>query len=310
MNDINAASNCFHFILYADDSTLQSIVETFCQKNTCLNINAELDKIFKWLKANKLTLNVDKSKYMVFSTEKKKTINTTQMLDIKINNIAIEEIKTFNFLGLTLDKHLTWMPHVTEIWSKINRTTGILNKLKNIFPMNILRILYNSLILPYLNYALLIWGHNQGKLIKQQKKIVRIISKNKYNAHTEPIFKKLKLLKLPDLYRHQALVFYYKYKHETLPQYMSKLNFITNSNIHTYETRQREMLRPSYTHIKKTENRLEICIPNLINETDKLITDKIDSHSLDGFRKYVKHWYIDKYEMKCRIQDCYICSNN
>ena len=305
MNDIFKASSMFNFILYADDSTLQSTLEAFCH-HTHLDINTELEKISNWLLANKLSLNVSKSKYMVFATEKKKV----KAMHIKINNVELEEVKTFNFLGLTIDSCLTWLPHINQVRSKVGRIIGILNKLKNFFPVNILSTLYSALILPHLNYAVMVWGHKQHRLVKQQKKAVRVISKSKYNAHTEPIFKDLNMLKLSDIYILKSLIFYYNYKHQTLPQYMCDLYITSSYDVHSYQTRQRNQLRPSHTRMKRNENRLETFLPKLINKTANEIKEKINTHSLQGFKQYIKRWLINKYETVCLITNCYVCNSH
>ena len=79
--------------------------------------------------------------------------------------------------------------HVNKIANKINRYIGLMNKLKNILPVATLKTLYDSLILPHLNYGNLAWGLSAGRLIQLQKRAVRVMSGNKYNAPTEPIFK-------------------------------------------------------------------------------------------------------------------------
>ena len=60
------------------------------------------------------------------------------------------------FLGITINIHLNWESHINKIANKI--TIGILNKLKHVLPLNILFIMYNSLILPQINYGVLVWG--------------------------------------------------------------------------------------------------------------------------------------------------------
>ena len=56
----------------------------------------------------------------------------------------------FNFIGLTIDQHLDWSPHIQKISNKMSRTLGIMNHLKRILPTNSLRLIHNSLLLPYL----------------------------------------------------------------------------------------------------------------------------------------------------------------
>ena len=83
-------------------------------------------------------------------------------------------------------------------------------QIKTIFPKNILRILYNSLILPHLRYCELSWGFKSDKIFKLQKRAVRIITCSKYNAHTEPLFKMLNLIKIEDIMKTKALESYYR----------------------------------------------------------------------------------------------------
>ena len=96
INDFPQVSNIFNFIMYANDTTLSS-------KSVESLINYELGKVIEWLNINKLSLDKDKSKYMIFYVPRKET----QTLTLKIDNINIEQVDEFNFLGLTLDANLT-----------------------------------------------------------------------------------------------------------------------------------------------------------------------------------------------------------
>ena len=84
-------------------------------------------------------------------------------------------------------------------------------RLKNCIPMETQLTLYNTLVLPFFNYGILAWGNKSSGLIKIQKKCVRLIVSSKYNAHTDPIFKRLELLKISDLLTQQELKFMYKF---------------------------------------------------------------------------------------------------
>ena len=69
-------------------------------------------------------------------------------------------VTEFIFLGLTLDCNLNFKSHLKTIGTKISRVIGLLHKLMYIFPTYLLRMIYNSLILPHINYCLLAWGSN------------------------------------------------------------------------------------------------------------------------------------------------------
>ncbi len=97
--------------------------------------------------------------------------------------------------------------------------------------------IYNALILSHLNFGILASGHQCERIVKLQKKIVRITSVSKYNAHKEPIFKSLKLLKIRDILKLHELKFNYKYNNYKLPWYFYILPFFQNAERHNHFTR-------------------------------------------------------------------------
>ena len=104
INDIVIASHKFNFILYADDTTLNSTLDCFENgKDEIQNsITTELQKVFKWLDVSKLCLNTAKSKYMLFHMLQKILLE----LSFSFNGIPIKNVKEFNFLGLIIDSNL------------------------------------------------------------------------------------------------------------------------------------------------------------------------------------------------------------
>ena len=128
INDIVMASQKFNFILYADDTTLNSTLDCFGngEDEIQIFITTELQKIFKWLYVNKLCLNTAKSKYMLFHMPQK----ILPELSFSFNGIPIKNVKEFNFLGLIIDSNfLNWKAHLNAIGAKIARITGLLRKL-------------------------------------------------------------------------------------------------------------------------------------------------------------------------------------
>ena len=137
------------------------------------------------LDLNKLCLNITKSKFMLFHMPQR----ITPQLHLNIKGSPIENVNEFNFLGLTLDCNLNFKPHTKIIAAKISRVIGVLHKLKYILPAYLLRMIYNSLILPHLNYSLLAWGIQCPNIELLQKKAVRVVNFKSPVAHTEPILK-------------------------------------------------------------------------------------------------------------------------
>ena len=79
-------------------------------------------------------------------------------LCLKIENIYLEDKAETCFLGVIIDKKLTWKQHVQFISNKISKTVALLRLLRYIFPKRILKLIYMSLIYSYLNYCNVIWG--------------------------------------------------------------------------------------------------------------------------------------------------------
>ena len=162
-------------------------------------------------------------------------------------------------------------------------------KLKRFLPQNILKILYNSLILSHLQYCILSWGFKSDRILKLQKRAVRIFTCSKYNAHTEPLLKTLNLLKIEDIMKTKALKLYYRYKQNELPKYFESLLY----QLPTKTSTGRLCIR----HY----------IPELLSKTPECITEKLDTHSFSVFSNYMKNYYIRNYNENCLIENCYIC---
>ena len=173
----------------------------------------------------------------------------------------------------------------------ISRSIGALNKLKYILPPSVKIMIYNALILPRINYGLLVWGYENEKIFKLQKKAIRLISLAKYNAHTEPLFKTLNLLKINDIFTSSQLKFYYKFLKDDLPHFFKDMTFSINNEIHHHSTRissQFHLPRVKHTFAK---NCIRYSLPILLNNTPECIKEKLYTHSLNGFTYYLKKLY-------------------
>ena len=214
----------------------------------------------------------------------------------------------FNFLGLLIDQNLSFDPHIHKVSNKISRTLGTLNKLKRFLPQQILTLLYNSLVLPHFQYAILCWGFKTSRLFKLQKKAMRIITVSKYNAHTDPLFKKLNIMKVEDIYRTSLLKFYFKFKNETVPHYFT--NIFTTTAAHSYNTRGQNEPRHTLSRTSSAQKTVRNYMPVFLNTVPHCITSKLSTHSIDGFSQYAKKHYINLYKDVCFIQNCYVCGRN
>ena len=252
INNIIKASTVFNYIMYADDTTLYCNLEDFVDCDTETAINRELQKINLWLLRNKLTLNVDKTKFMIFHKRKK-----VPNLSIVLNNIAITKVDTFNYLGILLDSNLSWESHTDMLVLKISTLIGVLHRVKKYFPKSILITIYKSLITPHLNYDLLLWGNRRSRVNILQKKAIRVVNFSPYISHSEPILKNLKFLN--------------KLAHNTLPTYFNSYReFFIKKNT-AYNLRNHALPLPRVNRVFAEES--------LVYELVKLHNDTTyDSH--------------------------------
>ena len=263
-----------------------------------------MKNIFDWLAINKLSLNVQKTKFMLFHFHQRDISHIVP--DLHINNHTLERVSEFNFLGLTIDENFTWNSHIQKISNKVSRALGVMSRLKRFLPSTILRLLYNSLVLPHLQYSILAWGFKNSRLTKLQKRAVRIICGSKYNAHTEPLFKKLNLLRLEDIFKLNVLKFLYKFEQNTLPVYFHGMFSIVSSR-HTYFTRGSANLIRHKFKTSGGRNCIRHFVPDIAFKTPSSILDKIYTHSYKGFSHYVKKLMINEYVIDCNTVNCHIC---
>ena len=186
------------------------------------------------------------------------------MPSLTINDTEIERVNTFNFLGITLDENAIWKPHISISSNKISKYSGILNRLKHYLPLHIW-MLYCSLVNSHLLYGILVWGYECHRLEKIQKRIIRIITVSKYNAHTEPLFKALDHLKLKDMLNISTLKFCYRYLHNNLPAYSFSFQRTTQCPHHRYNTRFSDQIHVERTRTLYADKRVRIYFHNMVN---------------------------------------------
>ena len=224
INDLPNATN-FRTQLFADDTTFQV---SGLDLSDLFNIaNTELEKSAVWFRANKLTLNVKKTKFMVFSETNTKIGNNS----LKIGGTTIDQVgsnckeKYFKFVGHVLDDRLSWEGHVEHICKKLASANFGINSSKNFLPLNIRKILYYSLFDSHLNFGNLLWGCAKPKLLKKvetlQKKCIRNVARKSFLSHTEPLFKDLEILKFADRLSYNRAIFMHKYRNKKLPSSFS-----------------------------------------------------------------------------------------
>jgi hypothetical protein len=228
INDLPRSTDMLSLLFADDTACLTSGPEL---KNVITKANMELQKLSQWFKANKMVVNVSKTKYIVFKPKNKKIeigpgegviFNNNDIGEINDNNKMFEldriyddnpivSDRSFKLLGVYLDENLSFNHHCNHVSSKLAQSSYIINKVKNMLPRPALKTLYYSLFHSHLLYCLPLYSCTSGKNLNRikiiQKKAIRSICNVKYNEHTEPLFNQLNILPFEKLvYFSQSLL--------------------------------------------------------------------------------------------------------
>lgn len=286
INDICDVLQNVNCVLFADDTSLYASGPELEQ---LLNaVENDLKILKKWFDINQLSLNINKTNFILFGNKKIKI-----PIKLSIDDRAIEQVNQTKFLGVIIDDKLNWKAHIDNLKRKISKTIAILHKVKYSVNKKSLHTLYCSLLLPYLTYCVEVWGHTFKSIIHSvfilQKKAIRIINHCDYLIPTNSLFIKSRLLKLEDLTNLNTAVIMYKAYHNILPDCMQEL-FIQR------ETKYNLRGTAIFNKIKVRTNTKGKCTTvkgvNLWNTLDNELKT---ANSIHIFKKLYKTRVIDKY---------------
>ena len=205
--------------------------------------------------------------------------------DIRFGCNTLSNTASTKFLGIQIDENLNFNQHIDCIASKISKLTGVLFRLNKFFPEKTLKMLYNALILPHLQYGLEVWYScsetNRNRIFTLQKRTIRAIRSLQYRDHTNDHFKSLNLLKLEDLYKMNILI-----------DFHHKNDSVLNRDQHHYFTRNRnDSVVPFFNRTKCQRtwlfngvsfwNNLPITIKEI--KSSKCFKTAIKNHLLDQY---------------------------
>ena len=241
INDLPNASHLVKPLLFADDTSICYASSDPIVLATVLN--EALLNISTWMKANKLSVNIDKTNYIIFQpTQKKSTYEILLLLDDRL----ITQKKQIKFLGVLLDENLSWKPHINYVCKKVSKSIGVIYRARFNLSKSTKLSLYYTLIYPYLIYCNTIWSSTYVSNLKRlqilQKRIVRLLTSSSFLAHTAPLFKKLKILDINGINSFCTGIFMYSYHNKLLPPPFLNL-FSTSNQFHNYNTRNADTYR-------------------------------------------------------------------
>lgn len=207
INDMAACSRKLSFIHFADDT--KAVEEGDNLQDLCVVVNRELALMDKWLRCNRLSLNVSKTSYMIISNKNRIIDNS-----VKIDDTPLSLTKQAKFLGIFIDDRLSFDDHLNHVCKKVSRSVGVLRKVSELVPRSVLRTMYLSLVYPFITYGIEAWGAScktrLTRLRVLQNRCVRLLSPT--DVLTSQItYSELHLLPIQHVHELFVLVKFYKY---------------------------------------------------------------------------------------------------
>ena len=191
MNALQQVTDNCDISMYADDTHLSAALKG--SSDISIEIIPDFLKICDWLQANKLSLNILKTEYMIIGTEKS-LIQLGPIPKIKVGNRYLDRVTKTKSLGLIIDDNLHWGDHIDYVCSKVKRYIGIIERTKDCLPRSSSIQLYRSLVEPYFRYRNTVWGLCNTTLIDKlqmlQNRIARIVTGTSYDSADHPLLLK------------------------------------------------------------------------------------------------------------------------
>ena len=270
-------------------------------------VNGELKKLSDWFAHNRLTLNYSKTEFVDFS--KPTNVLSENRNRLMIDGNLIRKVDETKFLGVLIDKDISWRGHIGKVLTRVRQTMGIIGRARGFMNGPQLLLLYNTMVLPHLQYCLLNWGNFKGDgnsglrggLVSLQKSLVRIIAESRNPiSHTDPLFAKLAILKMDDLFAQRIRIFSYKLSRNLLPIGVSSL---FDRVSHNHRTRGAS----SNLYVARSDGKsIRSIAPKHWNS---LPSDLRNSPSISSFRDGSKRGLLAPYSaFVCSVAGCPSCS--
>ena len=203
--------------------------------NLVSKLNADLEKLDIWFKVNKLSINLKKTKFMIF-TNKKYLLKPK----IEINSCEIEQVSDLKFLGVVLDDKLNWKSHIAYVSNKLAKSIGILYKVRYILSSELRKILYSAFVTPHIAYCNIVWGStyrsNLKALMILQKKAVKLALGLPLLYPSVQLFHTASILSFSNINLLQVSMFMYRFHNDMLPSFFKRF-FTYNYDIHQHNLR-------------------------------------------------------------------------
>ena len=288
---VNSLPDCINCkcVMYADDTTL--LFKSADSTSLQFHMNDCMSKIVHWFKINKLTLNIKKTKYMIFGTNN--ALRNFDDISLNYGNDIIERVYKFKYLGVIFDPTLAWNEHVDYISSVVSKRIGVIRRVKFYLPPATLSLLANSLVFPHFDYCSPVWTNCISEISNSlqilQNKLARVLLSADIRTPISDMMSILCWDKLHERWNKQLLVIVFKCLHHNAPSYLSS-QFVFTSSIHSKCTRSQScntLVLPFWNN-NQGKRTFYYRGASMWNRLSPEIRSKLTSMSLNMFKYSIK----------------------
>ena len=287
---INDLPNCLNnglSSMYADDTNISFQSSNLSDLEEIMN--TELSSLNTWLNANRLSLNITKTEFMVIGSRQRLMYHDVNNLNICVDNTQIKRVQYTKSLGVTIDENLTWKNHIDTICKKVSSGIGALKRVRRFVNRETAVKAYRGLIEPYLNYCCPVWdgigSELSSKLQKLQNRAARMITESTYENSSNSLLEELNWHQLSINRKKLKAILMYKTINKRVPEYLQD---IFTSRSCPYRLRNNEntifVPKPHTDYLKRSLSYDGAVLWN------SLPTELRSAQSLSAFKRGLECW--------------------
>ena len=236
INDLHKACSTGNTRIFADDT---NIFFKCKDTNEITRIGSLLMmQLHQWFKSNKLTLNAEKSNFVVFRSKRKNLNDIPDQLQFE--NQKISRNNSVKYLRVTLDEHLTWNEHILDLCNKLKRHFKTFYCIRRYLNKKQVKSIYYALIYSHIKYGITVYGSANKNMIAKiqtlQNKLLKVLMGKNYRYSTNSLHNELEILKVSDIAKTNTVTFIHNYFHDKLSK-IFKNYFTVFNEVHNINTR-------------------------------------------------------------------------
>jgi hypothetical protein len=292
VNDLVNASSSARIRLFADDTNIFMFSKNLDE--LCDNCNKVLEDVSDWMLANKLSINVDKTNYALFTPSGKwQDVNNVNKINLLLNGNHIAKATSVKYLGIFIDEDLKWTEHIKHVCNSIKKYTGIFYKIRYKLPQTCLKNLYFATVYPLIQYGIELYANTNkthlNDLLILNNKMLRILQFQSNTSSVRELYHVYNSLQIEYLHEYKLLIFMHRFFNErqSLPEIFQDY-FALNSTIHNHNTRAYCSLHLNLYSSSFGKRCLQYRSSKLWNDIPNVIKKIV---SINSFKRELKKYY-------------------